>query len=78
MQFVQTIIFFILPFDTARTRCKFGLNRRLVTLWAWLTLFPTIGFFPHISQTLDISGAPFNNFNKSHQNPHYYTKSTPM
>jgi hypothetical protein len=34
IQFVHTIIFFTLPFETARTRCKFGLKRRLVTLWA--------------------------------------------
>jgi hypothetical protein len=59
MQLVQTIIFLTRPLDTARTRCKFGLNRRLVTLCAWLILFPTIGFLPHISHTLDIPSSPY-------------------
>jgi len=27
----------------------------LVLLWAWLTLYPTMGFLPHISHTLDIA-----------------------
>ena len=31
------------PFITARTRCRFGLNRRWVTLWAWLTRLPNMG-----------------------------------
>jgi hypothetical protein len=31
-----------------------GLKRRLVTLWAWLMLLPTRGFFPHISHIFDI------------------------
>jgi hypothetical protein len=59
MQLVQTIIFLTRPLDTLRTRCKFGLNRRLVTLCAWLTLLPTIGFLPHISHTFDISSSPY-------------------
>jgi hypothetical protein len=54
MQLVQTAIFFTLPFEIVRTRCKFGLNLRLVRLWAWLTLLPTIGFLPHISHILDM------------------------
>jgi len=54
MQLVQTSIFLTLPFEIARTRCRFGLNRRFVTLWAWLILLPTIGFLPHISHTLDM------------------------
>jgi hypothetical protein len=58
MQLVQTIIFLTRPLDTLRTRCKFGLNRRLFKLWAWLTLLPTIGFLPHISHTFDIPGSP--------------------
>jgi hypothetical protein len=31
----------------------------LVTLWAWLILLPTIGFFPHISHILDIALIPY-------------------
>jgi hypothetical protein len=59
MQLVQTIIFLTRPLDTLRTRCKFGLNRRLVTLCAWLTLLPTIGFLPHISHAFDILNSPY-------------------
>ena len=55
MQLVQTTIFLTLPFEIVRTRCRLGLNLRLVTLWAWLTLLPTIGFLPHISHILDIN-----------------------
>ena len=38
------------PFTTARTVCRFGLNRRGVTLWAWLMFRPKAGPFPQISQ----------------------------
>ena len=38
------------PFTSARTRCRFGSNRRGVMLWAWLMLRPTTGPFPQISQ----------------------------
>jgi hypothetical protein len=54
MQLVQTTIFLTWPFERVRTRCKFGLNRRLVTLCAWLILLPTMGFLPHISHIRDI------------------------
>jgi hypothetical protein len=54
MQLVQTVIFLTLPFTLALTCCRFGLNRRLFTLCAWLTLLPTIGFLPHISHAFDI------------------------
>jgi hypothetical protein len=36
-----------------------GLNLRLLTLCAWLTLLPTKGFLPQISQTLDMIFSPF-------------------
>jgi len=49
MQLVQTDIFLTLPFESARTLWRLGLNRRFVRLWAWLMLCPTIGFLPHIS-----------------------------
>jgi hypothetical protein len=58
MQLVQTIIFFTRPPDTVRTLCRLGLKRRLVTLWAWLTLLPTIGFLPQISHIFDIICSP--------------------
>ena len=38
------------PFTIARTRWRFGSNRRGVTLCAWLTFRPTTGPFPQISQ----------------------------
>jgi hypothetical protein len=59
MQLVQTTIFLTWPLCSVLTRCRFGLNRRLVTLWAWLILLPTIGFLPHISHILDIPIAPY-------------------
>ena len=34
---------------TARRRCRFGLNRRFVTLWAWLTRLPNWGPLPQMS-----------------------------
>lgn len=54
MHAVQTVIFCGRPLRTARTLCRLGLKRRLLTLWAWLTLLPTIGFFPQISHTFAI------------------------
>jgi hypothetical protein len=38
----------------ALTLCKLGLKRRLVMLWAWLMLLPTMGFLPHISHNFDM------------------------
>src|SRR5438874_4355535 len=43
------------PLTRARTLCRFTFQRRLVTLWAWLTLCPNCGPLPHISQTLAIN-----------------------
>jgi hypothetical protein len=55
MQRVHTLVLFLLPPTVAmRTIFKFGSQRLLVLLWAWETLFPTIGFFPHISHTFAI------------------------
>ena len=53
---VQTFIRFGTPFTSARTVCRFGFHRRLVRLWAWETLFPKVGFLPHISHTFAILG----------------------
>jgi hypothetical protein len=50
MHRVQTRIYFAFPpFVAVRTFCRLGSQRLLVLLWAWLTLFPVWGFFPHIS-----------------------------
>lgn len=55
MQRVQTRICLELPPTVAtRTFCRLGSQRRLVLLWAWLTLFPVTGFLPQISHNLDI------------------------
>jgi len=55
MHRVHTFVFLVLPPLVAmRTIFKFGSQRLLVLLWAWETLFPTIGPFPHISHTFAI------------------------
>ena len=54
IQVVQTSMRFTWPWCKARTLCRLGLKRRLVTLWAWLTLFPTCGFLPQIWHILDM------------------------
>jgi len=46
---VQTRILRVVPFWMAWTRCRFGYQRRLVLLLAWLTLCPTWGPFPQIA-----------------------------
>ena len=47
---VQTRTLLCSPLPTsARTDCRFGLNRRWVTLWAWLTRFPNCGPLPQMS-----------------------------
>src|SRR5207244_9023098 len=50
-QRVQTRMRRVVPFTTARTRWRFGYQRRLVLLFAWLTLCPDMGPLPQISQT---------------------------
>ena len=42
------------PFTIARTRCRFGSNRRGDTLCAWLMFRPTTGPFPQTSQRFAI------------------------
>src|SRR6266702_3515314 len=54
MQRVQTLIRFTVPLTTARTRCRFGIQRRLVTLWAWLIRFPNTGALPQTSHIFAI------------------------
>src|SRR6476620_6368814 len=41
-----------------RRYCRFGMNRRLVLLLAWETLFPTIGPLPVTSQTRAMKHSP--------------------
>src|SRR5215213_101118 len=41
------------PSISTRTRCRFGLKRRLVATIEWLRLFPNDGFLPQDAQTLD-------------------------
>jgi hypothetical protein len=51
-QSVQTRTRLVLPPDAfARTGRKLMFQRRLVTLCAWLTLFPVRGFLPQTSHT---------------------------
>src|SRR4051812_38093211 len=46
----------LLPEPTlARTGRRFTFQRRLVTLWAWLMLFPACGFLPQIAQICAIN-----------------------
>ena len=56
MQFVQTLVLFTAPvfLSMQRNFCRLGYHILLVLLLAWLTLWPKTGFFPHISQILDI------------------------
>ena len=54
MQRVQTCIRFTAEPTMTRTLCRFGIQRRLETLWAWLTRFPNTGAFPHTSHILAI------------------------
>ena len=51
-QRVQTRMRRVAPLMSAFTRCRFGSNRRALTLWAWLILRPTTGALPQISQVL--------------------------
>jgi len=55
MQDVQTRSVLATPPTMAWTRRKFGFQRRRVTLWAWLILFPYLGALPQISQAIAIA-----------------------
>jgi hypothetical protein len=55
MQEVQTRTRLAAPFTIARTGRRFTFQRRLLTLWAWLMLFPNCGPLPHTSHTRAIS-----------------------
>jgi hypothetical protein len=49
MQRVQTDMRLTAPPIMTRTRWRFGIQRRLETLWAWLTRFPKTGALPQTS-----------------------------
>src|SRR5258708_1522790 len=57
-QRVQTRRRRIPPFTIARTRCRFGSNRRGVTLCAWLMFRPTTGPLLQSSQRFAMFPAP--------------------
>src|SRR6185503_16283838 len=52
MQRVQTFMRPTAEPTFTRTRCRFGIQRRLETLWAWLTRFPKTGALPQTSHIL--------------------------
>jgi hypothetical protein len=52
MQRVQTFIRFTDEPTSTRTRCRFGIQRRLDTLWAWLIRLPKTGALPQTSHIL--------------------------
>jgi hypothetical protein len=52
---VHTRTRFGAPSTSTRTVCRFGYQRRLVRLLAWLTLLPVVGPLPHTVQTRAIS-----------------------
>ena len=58
MHWVQTRIACGAPSTRTRTVWRFGYQRRLLRLLAWLTLFPVIGPLPHTAQTRAISSIP--------------------
>ena len=54
-QRVHTRMYCGRPSTIARTRCRLGSHRRLVTLWAWEMLLPVIGPLPQISHRCAMS-----------------------
>jgi hypothetical protein len=54
MQRVQTCMRLTAEPTITRTLCRFGIQRRLDTLWAWLTRFPNTGALPHTSHIFAI------------------------
>jgi len=50
MQRVQTYALFAPPGVAILICCMFGSMTRFVLLFAWLTLLPTVLFFPHTEQ----------------------------
>jgi hypothetical protein len=54
MHAAQTRICFLAPPTTARTRRRFGFQRRRRVLFAWLITFPKCGPLPHNSHFIAI------------------------
>src|SRR6476659_4837989 len=54
MQRVQPFIRFTAEPTITRTRCRFGSQRLLETLWAWLTRLPNTGALPQTSHIFAI------------------------
>ena len=54
MQRVQTFIRLTDEPTRTRTFCRFGIQRRLETLCAWLTRLPNTGALPHTSHIFDM------------------------
>ena len=54
MQRVQTFIRFTAEPTITRMLCRFGIQRRLETLCAWLTRFPNTGALPQTSHIFDM------------------------
>ena len=42
------------PFNSTRTRWRFGLKRRFVATMEWLRLWPNEGFLPQMAQIFDM------------------------
>jgi len=59
MQLVHIRMVFGCPFSTQWTFFRLGSHLVRVLLFAWLTLFPSWGFLPHISQALAIFLSPY-------------------
>ena len=57
-QRVQTFIRWTFVPSFTRTRCRFGIQRRLETLCAWLMRFPNTGVLPQTSHFLAMFRAP--------------------
>ncbi len=49
MHLVHTLKLLTLPLCFARTFWRLGIHLLRVLLWAWLTLLPVVGPFPHMS-----------------------------
>src|ERR1700738_5333042 len=54
MHSAQTRMCFLAPFTSARTRRRFGFQRRRRVLFAWLITFPKCGILPHNSHFIAI------------------------
>src|SRR5476649_2350017 len=56
------------------TFCKFGMNRRLVLMLEWLTLWPESGFLPVRSHRQDMAYSSIAPAQNQHRDDHSYVK----